>query len=106
MANEQETSVGRKEKSCFTQEGRNPGRWWTNVLTPSPRCQLGDKGFKGSVREGAVVYVIGLCRILRLVGIKVKFWTSSTFWFQLPWDLCVCNQQFSSDEGLLPVKTI
>ena len=40
------------------------------------------RGFKGSVRKGATGCMISLCPILGLVGIRVKFQASSTFWFQ------------------------
>ena len=63
------------------------------------------RGFKGSVREGASGCVISSCTVLRLVGIKVKFQASPTFWFQPVQGLCSCGQQFSSGGGLLPVKT-
>ena len=89
-----------KRKSCFIQEASNLGRWWTNVLRPSPTCQLGDKCFKGSLREGAAGYMSSSCAILGLVGIKTKFQASPNFW-----GLCACGQQFSSSGGLLPVKT-
>ena len=47
--------------------------------------------------------------VLGLVGIKVKFQASSTFWFQPVQGLCSCGQQFSSRRGwggLLPVKQV
>ena len=94
-----------KRKSCFIQEPSNLGRWWANVLSPSPSCQLGDKGFKGRVREGAAGHVSSLCTVLRLVGIKVKSQASPVFWFQMIWGLSACGQQFSSGGGLPPVKT-
>ena len=40
------------------------------------------RGFKSSVREGAAGCMISLCKILGLVGIKVKFQALSSFWFQ------------------------
>ena len=45
------------------------------LMLKRPKCLGGLQGrsFKGSVREGAAGYVIGLCTILGLVGIKVKF---------------------------------
>ena len=62
------------------------------------------RGFKCSVREGGSGCVISSCTILRLVGIKVKFQTSST-WFQPVQGLCACGQQFSSGGSLLHIKT-
>ena len=41
-----------------------------------------------------------------LVGIKVKFQASSTFWFQPVWGLHACSQQFSSGGDLCPAKKI
>ena len=93
-----------KWKSCFIQEASNLGRWWTNVLRPSPSCQLGDRGLKDSVSEGAAGCMTSSCTILGLVGIKVKFWAPSIFQFQQAWGLCAWGQQFSSGEGLLPVE--
>ena len=49
---------------------------------PELRDGFQGRGFKGSVREGATEYVISLCTILGLVGMKVKFKASSTFCFQ------------------------
>ena len=42
-----------KEKlaSCFIQEASNLGRWWTNILRPSPSCGSEDKVL-GCVRSG------------------------------------------------------
>ena len=50
--------------------------------------------------------VISSWTVLGLIGIKVKFQASSTFWFQLAWALCSCGQQFPSRGGLLHTKTI
>ena len=46
-----------------------------------------ERDFKGSVREGAAGCVISPCTIFRLVGIKMTFLESSTFWFQPVWVL-------------------
>ena len=86
-------------------EASNLGRWCTNVLRPSPSCQLGDKGFKGSVREGSAGCMSSSCTIPGLVGIKLKFQASPIFWLQPVWGLHACDQQFSSGRSLLPVKT-
>ena len=51
------------------------------------------RDFKGSVRDGASGCVISPCTVFRLVGIKVKFQESSTFWFQPVWVLCVYGPQ-------------
>ena len=41
---------------------------------------------------------------LRLLGITVKFQTSSTFWLQPVWSPCSCHQHVSSGGGLIPVE--
>ena len=63
---------------------RVPSKENRQLMLKRPKLPDGfqGRGFKGSVREGTAGYMISLCKILRLVGIKVKFQASST-WFQL-----------------------
>ena len=94
-----------KGESCFVLEASDQGRWRNDVLRMSPSYQLGDKSFKGSGREGAAGGMFSTCSVLGLVDIKVKFWASPIFWFQLVWGLRACGHKFLPGGDLIPIKT-
>ena len=70
-----------ERKSRFIQEVSNLGRWYANALRPSPSGWLGERGFKGSVGEGAAGSMNSLWTILRLV--EFSDWLNSQIgWYQ------------------------
>ena len=84
-----------KESTVLSQVTKH-GEWETHDQKTQLRDSFQGRVFKGIVREGAAWSMISLCSALGLVGIKVKFCTSSIFWLQSVWGLRACSQQFSS----------
>ena len=95
---------GLVERKTYYSGGRLSGKMVDNILRSSPGCWLGDKGFKG--------WEVGGCRMYKqLMHNSQTSWhqgqvvSITIFCFQPVWSHCACCQWFSSDGGLLPVKT-
>lgn len=103
-ANTWEKSVG--GESFFVQEVSNLGKWWTDVLRPSPSFWLRDKGLKTTRGRGATGFMASSRTILRLVGIKAKFQALLIFQFQPACIYMIVVSSFHLAGDLFSVKTI
>ena len=93
-----ETLLGEVEKNSFIAW---PSRRGPSGLMCSRLCNTpGGGGEKSYSFQGA--RCVELKDILRLIGIKGNFQAS----FLVSNSLCTCGQQFSSERGRLPIKTI
>ena len=103
-ASPREISVGGKGKAALSW---SPETREDDGMMSEDRLQATswETGFKGRGREGAARGMFSTRSVLELVDIKVKFWASPIFWFQLVWGLCACGHKFLPGGDLIPIKT-